>query len=205
MKIVLVNKRFSPQRSATGYHAHQFAQYLNKQGHSITLLHTKQKNTLDLNATDSLNRKSIASHYYGKRILLRLISDFIDSIRLIYKARHTNADYYIILSDPPFLQLLSSYLLRSSKTIFWFMDIYPHAFVAHELIDKRNILFLFFKKRLRVFKPKLVISLGKEQSKFLCHEFSYQDLVSVPVGLQKINFSKSLVSRLGMHLNFTRS
>ncbi len=70
------------------------------------------------------------------------------------------------------------------------MDIYPNAFVAHDLIDKRNILFLFFKKRLRIFKLKLVLSLGIEQSKFLCQEFSYQGFVSIPVELQKMNSSQ---------------
>ncbi len=186
MKIVLINKRFTPQRSATGYHAHQLALYLQTQGHVVSLIHTIRGNSDIIIAEDNLNRAYIKSFYEGKHLFLRFLWELIDSIRLIHKAKKIKADQYIVLSDPPFLQYISSYFLNPKQTTFWFMDVYPQAFVAHGLIKPSGWLESKYVKRLSFFNPKLFLSLGDNQSSFLKNLFGFSKEISIPVGLQKI-------------------
>ena len=185
MKIVFINKRFSPQRSATGYHAHQLAQYLHAQGHIVSLVHTTQNKSKPTIEDDGLKRIGVGSLYFGKQLVLRFLGDLVDSVRLLYRAKKLNADRYIVLSDPPFLHYVSSYFLKPQNSIFWFMDVYPQAFVAHKLVKPSNWFYLNYVNRLRHWRPRLVISLGHNQSRFLKKAFDYNEIISIPIGLQK--------------------
>ena len=190
MKIVLINKRFSPLISATGLHGHRLAVYLSQQGHDVYLIHADTNRNDGSYNKDNLERRVIRSFYNGKHLSLRLISDLFDSLRLVLKAKSIRADRYIILSDPPFVQLLSTFLLSSERVIFWFMDVYPQAFFARGLLRRSNPLYKIHVNRLKSFNPRQTISLGDHQSQFLQDHFEFKNSISIPVGLQEIDSTK---------------
>ena len=191
MDIAIINKRFSPLRSATGFHAYQLALHLKNAGHKVQFITTVPKNTDIPKTDDSITRVWINSSYDGKNILRRLLGDLIDALRLVRTAKSTGADHIIVMSDPPFLQLIASYFLVPAKTSFWFMDIYPQAFVARGLISMKNPIYKWYKRRLRTFKPKNFLALGKNQAKYIQDQFGYNNEICSPIGLQQLDLTGS--------------
>ncbi len=188
MRVILVNKRFPPNRSATGYHGYGLAQYLHSVGHTIHLISTHGSQSSQ-EPIDGIFHHRIKSLYDGKSIMLRLIFTLIDSYRLIRRAKKTKGTRYIIMSDPPFLQFIATFLLPSERTIFWMMDLYPEAFIAKGLIRRETSLIRWYKNRLQKFNPLVVLALGDHQKKYITSEYAYRSTVSIPVGLQDSNLS----------------
>lgn len=193
MKIGFINKSFPPISSATGYHAFEMAKAIyntNDLNPTISFWGTTTKQTLkqdnDKRFKWSLHRIS----YSGKRKALRLFFNFIDSFRLVWRAKYSNQDVYIVLSDPPFIQFWATFLLRSDKTIFWMMDIYPDAFEANGLVKPKNVLYRFFQSRLKNYKPYALITLGAHQTNYLKKYFPQSQFISLPIGI--INNKKPL-------------
>lgn len=191
MNIAIINKRFSPLRSATGFHAYQLALYLKNAGHIVQFITTAPSNTEIPKTEDAITRVWINSSYDGKNILRRLLGDLIDAVRLVRKAISTDADHIIVMSDPPFLQLIASYYLTPTNTSFWFMDIYPQAFAARGLISSKNPIYKWYLRRLRKFKPQNFLALGENQATYIQDEFGYNNEICVPIGLQQLNLSGS--------------
>ena len=191
MDIAIINKRFSPLRSATGFHAYQLALHLKNDGHKVQFITTVPKSTDIPKTEDALTRVWINSSYDGKNIVRRLLGDFIDALRLVRNAKSTGADHIIVMSDPPFLQLIASYFLVPANTSFWFMDIYPQAFVARGLISIKNPIYKWYLQRLRTFKPKNFLALGTNQAKYIQDQFGYSNEIWSPIGLQQLNLTGS--------------
>ena len=110
MNIAIINKRFSPLRSATGFHAYQLALYLRHAGHQVQFIGTLPNRAEVPKTTDGIDRVWINSSYDGKNIVRRLLADFTDAWRLIRRAKSSGVDHTIVMSDPPFLQLIATYL-----------------------------------------------------------------------------------------------
>jgi len=190
MNIAIINKRFSPLRSATGFHAYQLALYLRDAGHHIQLITTLPTTTKIPKTTDGLSRIWINSSYDGKNIIRRLIADFSDALRLIRKAKSIDADHTVVMSDPPFLQLLSTYYLVAPNTSFWFMDIYPQAFVARGLVKTKNPIYKWYMNRLKAFKPRHVLALGRNQASYIQEAFDHTNNINLPIGLQELSLTE---------------
>jgi hypothetical protein len=190
MNIAIINKRFSPLRSATGFHGYQLALYLRDAGHQVELITTLPKSTEIPETNDGIKRVWIKSSYDGKSILRRLLADFIDALRLVRNVSSSVAEHTIVMSDPPFLQLVSTFYLTAVDTSFWFMDIYPQAFVARGLISIKNPIYKWYIKQLRQFKPQQFLALGAHQARYIQHEFGYGNEICSPIGLQQLDQSK---------------
>ncbi len=191
MNIAIINKRFSPLRSATGFHAYQLALYLRDAGHQVQFISTLPNNTEVPKTTDGIDRIWINSSYDRKNIIRRLWADFKDALQLIRRAHSSGADHTIVMSDPPFLQLIATYFLVPSDTSFWFMDIYPQAFAAKGLIRKGNPIYKWYLGRLKAYKPEHVLALGAQQAGYIQNEFDYTNNINLPIGLQELNITDS--------------
>ena len=191
MKIAIINKRFSPLRSATGFHAYQLALYLRDADHQVQFISTLPNRAEVPKTTDGIDRIWINSSYDGKNIVRRLLADFTDAWRLIRRAKSSGVDHTIVMSDPPFLQLIATYYLVPSDTSFWFMDIYPQAFVARGLVNKRNPIYKWYPGRLKAYWPEHVLALGEQQASYIQNEFDYTNNVNMPIGLQELNITDS--------------
>ena len=191
MNIAIINKRFSPLRSATGFHAYQLALYLRHAGHQVQFIGTLPNRAEVPKTTDGIDRVWINSSYDGKNIVRRLLADFTDAWRLIRRAKSSGVDHTIVMSDPPFLQLIATYYLVPSDTSFWFMDIYPQAFAAKGLVRKGNPIYKWYLGRLKAYSPEHVLALGEQQASYILNEFDYANNINLPIGLQELNIIDS--------------
>ena len=191
MNIAIINKRFSPLRSATGFHAYQLALYLRDAGHHVQFISTLPNKAEVPKTTDGIDRVWINSSYDGKNIVRRLLADFTDAWRLIRRVKSSEVDHTIVMSDPPFLQLFATYFLVPSDTSFWFMDIYPQAFAAKGLVSKGNPIYRWYMGRLKAYKPEHVLALGEQQASYIQNEFNYTNNINLPIGLQELNIIDS--------------
>ena len=185
MKVVIVNRYYPPYQSATGYHANELAKYLCQSFdvHIVTQKGDYNKHT-DGEQMAFGNIKYVPSFFKSNWSYLRLMAAFTDSYFLIKAAKKIDADYYIILTDPPFLNLFTAKLLERNKVAMWSMDLYPDAFLSGEYVAERNPFLLFFKKIINSFQPNLLIALGKHQlSYFKQNKGNADAYVILPTGL----------------------
>ena len=173
MRIAIINRYYPPNQSATGNEAFILAEYLNT-NHEIYIFcergsyhsHLNRENTK--HAGEIVNVPSVPK---SKNALLRLVYSFLQSFALVFKARKFNIDFFIVLSDPPFLPFWSALLLCKKRMAFWLMDVYPDAFHAGGFVSKDNLLFKMFMKVVHSCRPELIIGLGKKQIKFVQSRF----------------------------------
>lgn len=182
MKIGFVNKFFPPISSATGYHALQLAKFLKEKNHDISLFGSHSKTSPPIDQREYKYHLTKLT-YNGKQKTLRLFFNFLDSFRLIWMARKSDQNINIILSDPPFLQFWATILLPENKTLFWFMDIFPDAFVANNLIRKSNIFNRFIEYKLSRFQPLGIITLGDQQAQYLIKYYPQTPKINLPIGI----------------------
>lgn len=181
-----MNRNFPPEQGATGLYAHKLTQYL------------ESSSLFDLHIVSIGDGKSISHHSYvrsiysGKVKWKRLFSTFYESWRLIRRALRAQADIYLILTDPPFLNFWASKMLRRYTWVLWTMDLYPDAFAANKLISKTNPIYRYYKKVLSSNPPAHYIALGENQAKYLAKEiYSKVSFHVSPVGLQALNKNES--------------
>jgi len=92
-----------------------------------------------------VNILRIGKSTYKQNIVLRGI-DFIRKTILMYKsAKKIDTDYYIIMSTPPFLGLISSFLPKNAVKIYRLQDIFPDSLINAGIIKNRGFIFKFLK------------------------------------------------------------
>ncbi len=179
--VCIINRNYPPVSGATGYHAHQLAQYLTSQEldvHIVTTAHSKGQ-------TQNKNVHYVTPLYNGTTKKLRLLSSYLEATRLITKALKLNVDYYIIMTDPPLLNYIASRRMKGKQWILWTMDLFPDGFVANGLVTSQNQLLEMYQRLLRKNPPLLMITLGKQQEQFL-KDIYYPDTPAItwPIGLR---------------------
>lgn len=182
IKVCIVNRNFPPYRGATGYHAAMLADYLHATGNykvsAVTLGH---ENILN----QAIQVHALSPNYTGRNKGLRLLSTTREGYRLIKKALSLNADFYIILTDPPLLNYWAARLLKEASWALWTMDLYPQGFVAGGLAKEGDTKTNHYIKTLQSGLPNLIISLGKQQRAFLENIYPrHIESIKLPIGLK---------------------
>lgn len=179
VKLCLVNRNYPPDVGSTGYFAKQLLDFL------------ETKSTWNIQVVSIGNEPPMGGQvkipvlYSGKTKWKRLISSFIESIRLITAAKKTESDLFIVMTDPAFLNFCAAWMLRREKWAQWSMDIYPEAFVAGKLSSPKNVFYRFMKTVLKNHPPSFFISLGREQSDFIREDYqSPIDIIPSIVGIR---------------------
>ncbi len=171
-KITIVNKNYPPNRGITGESANELAVWLQDNGFQVKIIHTDGGYAGGEKYTDPAGELiPVKSIYNGKRKLIRLFASFVESYRLIRKAKQKGEGLLIIMTDPPFLILWSALLLKKKKWAYWSMDIYPEAFAAGKLISHRNVLYRLYKNIMRKSPPHYIIALGELQLAFILRTY----------------------------------
>ena len=155
IKLCIVNRNYPPKSGATGFFAAQLVEELSHHGQEIKccIVSTGSNN-------ESQELKYVKSLYEGKNKLRRLLATYIESYRLLKKAKKLHADVYIVMTDPPFLNYWASKLLKEQSWILWTMDLYPEAFAANGLISKSSFLYRLYCKRIKKGPPSHLLSLA---------------------------------------------
>lgn len=182
IKLCIVNRNYPPKSGATGFYAAQLVEVLSDQAQEITCYIVSTGSTKE---TQGL--KYVKSLYDGKNKLRRLLATYIESYRLLKRAKKLQADVYIVMTDPPFLNYWASKLLKEQPWVSWTMDLYPEAFAANGLITKSSFLYRLYCKRIKKGLPSHLLSLGKHQYEYLEREH-YHDVQGtvLPIGLRDI-------------------
>lgn len=177
-KLCIINRNYPPEKGATGYHARQLVIALERTGkYDIHIVSAGR------NSNDS-KRHYIRGWYSGKIKSLRLFSAIAESYRLIKKALSINADFYIVMTDPSFLNFWGSKLFKKRKWAIWTMDIYPDAFVANNLTSYESKIVQYYQQTLRNYTPDYLMALGHHQLDFFRKNY-YPNIQAtvIPIGL----------------------
>lgn len=145
----------------------------------------KGEKKIDLgNQNENIHR--IKSFYNGKNGFLLLLSSLLDGYRLISKAKKISIINIVSLTNPPFITLWCSLLLRKFKWYYWAFDIYPDALVASKILSRKNLLYKLINYYTYKNVPYAIISLGEKQYDFLREKFQKDVIHTVlPCGLLK--------------------
>lgn len=177
-KLCIVNRNYPPEKGATGYYAQQLIQYLEDTGkYDLHVVSIGQGNS-------NHKRHYLRGWYQGKIKSIRLCSAVVESYQLIRVAKRLRADFYIVMTDPAFLNFWASKLLKNNIWALWSMDIYPDAFVANRLTSPKNRAVRYFQKVLRNRPPDYLIALGEKQLEFFEKNY-YPNIQStvIPIGV----------------------
>ncbi|MCC6287133.1 MAG: hypothetical protein IT249_04550 [Chitinophagaceae bacterium] len=192
ISVTIVNKNYPPNPGITGESANELASWLIARGCKVKTIHTDGLYAGGSSATNSAGESiTLKSIYNGKNKFIRLVASFIESYRLIKKARDSGEGLRIIMTDPPFLIFWSSLLLKNNTWAYWSMDLYPEAFVSGNLVTKKNILYKQFKRITRNNPPTYLIALGERQLNFLQAEYKsgIKSSTVLPCGINTSDFS----------------
>ena len=130
--------------------------------------------------------KYVKGSYEGKVKWRRLFSTYFEGRKLVKKALNIDADVYIVMTDPPFLNYWASKLLSSRKWILWSMDLFPEAFAANSLIDTQHVLYRHYESSLRTSPPSFLISLGDAQLEHLKQAYyPLTEGLALPIGIRE--------------------
>ena len=100
------------------------------------------------------------------------------------------------MTDPPFLNFWASRMLKNEHWCPWTMDLYPDAFVANNLISRKNFFFDVYQKTLKESPPLFIIALGKNQGEYIRRlYYPNVDFVHFPIGLQENNSDHEVRSK----------
>jgi colanic acid biosynthesis glycosyl transferase WcaI len=182
-RLILINRFFYPDHSATGQIASDLAFYLAEQGEDVSVITSRQR--YDKPGAKLLPRESvrgvkiyrIKTTRFGRYWLPGRAIDYFSFYfsagwQLLWLARR--GDVSIAMTDPPILSVLTSFLalLFKFKAVNWLQDLYPElgirlgvpglaGFWGRRLIAVRNL-------SLRVAKLNIVI--GRDMERKLRYE-----------------------------------
>jgi hypothetical protein len=133
------------------------------------------------------NLSCINSFYRGKNKIARFIGNFFEGYRLVKDALK-KADIIISLTDPPLMNYWAGRFCNNKNIpwAYWSFDLYPHAFASAGLVSNSNLIYSYFRKSIRKYIPDLLVSLGKEQAKFIQSELECNVAqIILPCGIHK--------------------
>lgn len=190
MKCTILNRNYPPGSGITGNSANELAVYLEQSGievHVVTVGGDYQGGGA-MNAKIHGTVHALGHLYNGKNKLLRLFSSLFEGWKMARKAVSIGCGPIICMTDPP---LLNYWVSRQAKRrsipwIYWSMDLYPEAFCAGGLVNDRNPLYRFLKRRLLHAPPNALIALGPNQAELIQGEYSEAiETVILPCGIMQ--------------------
>lgn len=136
MKIILVNRYFFPDQSATSRIISSIAFSLARQGFEVIAIasreiHNQPGNLLASDETiNGVRIKRLASARHGRQSLFRRGVDYVlfHILAFLLLLRTVSAsDIVVVCTDPPLLSVTSSIAIRLRKAVMvnWIMDLFP--------------------------------------------------------------------------------
>jgi hypothetical protein len=185
--VVIINRNYPPRTGVTGESACTLATYLQDE-HSVDISVVTVRSAYSgggtiLEPVGTVHE--IGSLYDGKKKLIRLFASFVESFRLVWKARRLAGSQTIVMTDPPFLAFWAAILLGKKRHwTLWSMDLFPDAFVAGNLISKKSIFYQVLNNLVYRTAPKSLIALGPLQAEYLHSKYDRSiDTAIIPCGV----------------------
>lgn len=187
--VTIVNKNYPPGPGITGESANDLAGWLLQMGVMVNVVHSDgQYSGGGAAAVPNGKGFVVKSLYDGKNKLIRLFSSFIEGFLLVKRARKVGAGgLIIVMTDPPFLILWASILLKRNKWAYWSMDLYPDAFAAGKLVSKENYLYRLFESVVKKVPPNYIIALGTHQLQYILKGYKKEiEATILPCGVSHV-------------------
>lgn len=192
--VTIINRYYYPDRSPIAVAANDLAIYLEAEGVDVKVLCTNNR----YKGVGNLGKAAgtvhqIKSFYDGDNKILKLISHFIDGVRLIRKAVKINkaeGGSVIVMSNPASLNYWAgrSFNKRKIKWMYWSMDLYPEAFVVSGLISSNNFLYKYLRRKTYANPPNALLALGRIQAEYVTQQYgSLAETIVLPCGVFLFN------------------
>lgn len=191
-RIHILNK-FGPQDNAiTGRSAAQLGSELLRAGHQVSFFCIKDSYKMLGQAITEQNKyhiiglKKISFGDQGKR---RLATALLDGLRLTLRSLFTKADFVIVMTDPPLINIWSSLfrIFSRRKILFWTMDLYPDAFASSGIISADHYLYKWLSRRIYSHAPNGLVALGGQQLTYLQEKYQKNiPAIILPCGIESI-------------------
>jgi hypothetical protein len=116
---------------------------------------------------------------------LKFIWSIIEGLWLVIQAWRLRIETVITLSNPPFINLWSSYILKRRKWLYWSFDLYPDALFSDAKLNRRSILGRFIARNTYKNPPYGIIALGERQKMYLQKKYldPIQEQFVLPCGI----------------------
>ncbi len=187
LSVTIVNRNYPPSKGIISESPSDLAKHLTINGFDVHVVHTDGNYAGGGGMSEVVGTvHKVKSVYDGKNKLIRLAASMIEGFKLIRKARAIKKGPVIVMTAPALLNFWASWLFRKSKTpwIYWSMDLFPEAFVAGNLIGKKNPIYKFFLKQSYKYSPTAMIPLGEMQGQYLERSFKKEIRKSIlPCGI----------------------
>lgn len=121
----------------------------------------------------------------------KILSDFILGFQLVSLAKKVGNKTIVSLSNPPFISMWHSLLLKSYNFYSWSFDLFPQALVADRILKKENPIYRLLFKLTYKNSPQGLIALGKHQYNYLNNLYNGR--------------SKEIILPCGIHNDFDSS
>lgn len=154
MRVLLINQVFSPDVAATAQHAHDLGKHLVARGHQVDVICGRsiygQKGAAlaKHEVIDGINVYRVGKSLFGKAsIALRIVDFGLMYVALALKALTIKKpDVVVCFTTPPFIALLGWAMraLRSSRFVYWVMDLYPDLPVSCGVMKPSSLSTRFF-------------------------------------------------------------
>jgi len=145
---MIFSQNFHPSSFADSVRAKSIVEYLNSNGHHVTLF----TQTIESKAFESpllkIHLLKWANPTNNNSIIKRLLNEFNLGIELFCKIVFLKKKDYYIFTSPPFFSCVIGILAKIFKTgdlIFDVRDLYPDVFIYQKLISSRSLGFKLLK------------------------------------------------------------
>lgn len=196
MKILFITQVFYPDTVSVSQHLWDLAEYLQKNGHEISVFTSKypyeEKNTKypDFEVINGVEIYRIGQTKLGKgnpffRIIDFFTFSFNIGVKLLF-VKKNKFDVILGTTVPPLLSFLGVVISKFNKIPFyyWVMDLQPELSIASHLIKKDSLTAKFFTiiGNYSIKKSKKIVSLDKFMTDYLIGRGAKKnDIYTIPV------------------------
>lgn len=173
MHVVLLNQPFYPDVVATAQMGKDLADELVRRGHTVTAVASRsiygqtgaalpRRETID-----GIEVRRLGVSIFGKKGIAARVADFalFHALATVRVVTLKKPDVVVSYTTPPFIAVvgLIARLVRSSRAVYWVMDLYPDVPVACGVMKERSLLTRLFERlsRLLLRRSDVSVVLGR--------------------------------------------
>lgn len=160
MHVVLLNQPFYPDVVATAQMGKDLADELVRRGHTVTAVASRsiygqtgaalpKRETID-----GIEVRRLGVSIFGKKGIAARVADFalFHALAAVRVVTLKKPDVVVSYTTPPFIAVvgLIARLVRSSRAVYWVMDLYPDVPVACGVMKERSLLTRMFERLSRM-------------------------------------------------------
>lgn len=208
-KLLIINYFFGDERVPTGRMVNDICEQLKNKNIKFKVFSSGNKYK-DIDSKKVIKKYEIRSPSFTNFSFINYILFFISVLFHVYKY---NYQKFLILTDPPFLILISpliKFFKKKNEIIYWTMDLYPEALYASKIFPFQNRFVFNLLKSIKNYSLKYVdkmINLSECQNKILKQYRNTKKIITKivhPWDLRDIKVKKKNTKKFLTKYNLTK-